>query len=69
MAFSSLECVEMLELAPAALICFPESTGRRLFVVTVLCKSNDNDNRQILRFVLPICRRYLCDISRILATR
>ena len=68
MVFSSLECVEMLELAPA-LIYFPESIGRRLFVVTVLCKSNDNDNRQILRFVLPIFRRYLGDISRILATR
>ena len=37
--------------------------------VTVLCKSNDNDNRQISRFVLPIFRRYLGDISRILATR
>ena len=40
-----------------------------LGVDTVLCKSNDNDNRQISRFVLPIFRRYLGDISRILETR
>ena len=44
---------------------FLESSSNyvHLTICTVLCKSNANDNRRILHFVLAIYRRYISETS------
>ena len=38
-------------------------TEEQMKLLTVLCKSNANDNRRISRFVLAIYRRYISETS------